>query len=215
MNRQASLVIIVDDDISVRRGLGRLLESEGYAVETFASAAEYLLRPVPECPACLVLDVKMPGPSGLDLQQYLADHARDESIVFITGHGDVPMCAKAMKGGAVDFLLKPFNSETLLKVVAQALQRAKHRWASHAAGDGARALLARLSPREMEVFRLIITGMLNKQIAGQLGTAEKTVKNQRAQIIVKLGVNSVAEMVKLAHLAESAPVAEGNFEPES
>jgi len=206
------LIIVIDDDASVRRSLSRLFLSEGYAVETFGSADTWLKTAAPAQAVCLVLDVQMPGLNGIELQEELLRCKREDQIVFITGHGDVPMCAKAMKAGAVDFLAKPFRREELLQAVARAVERLRAKAAEHAARakddalrEQARAKIAKLTPRELEVFRWIIAGLLNKQIAAELGTAEQTVKIQRGHITAKLGVVAVAEMVRLAQQAGVEP----------
>lgn len=205
MSDALPLVFIVDDDASVRRSLARLLRHEGYEVETFTSADAYLEHPVPAVPACVVLDVRMPGRNGLELQQALTAREREDQIIFITGHGDVPMCAQAMKAGAVDFLPKPFSDDALLEAVDRALTRAKVRQEKHTVREQARVRLAQLTPRELEVFRHVIAGLLNKQIGAALGTAEHTVKLQRGQITAKLGITAVADMVRLAQQAGVPP----------
>ncbi len=209
MNNTLPLVLVIDDDVSVRRSLARLLTNEGYAVETFASADDYLDRTAPAGAACVVLDIRMPGLNGLELQKALAARGREDQIVFITGHGDVPMCAQAMKAGAVDFLPKPFCSEALLSAITRAMDRARVRQHKHAARDHAKALLARLSPRELEVFRCLIAGLLNKQAGAALGTVEKTIKVHRGRITAKLGMVSIADMVRLAQQAGVAPAVPG------
>ncbi|MEK7949197.1 response regulator transcription factor [Luteolibacter soli] len=205
-------VMVIDDDASVRRSVLRLLETEGYAVATFSSAASYLESPAPSSAACVVLDVQMPGMSGVELQQALAERGLGEQIIFVTGHGDVPMCAEAMKNGAVDFLQKPFTEDALLKAVARAIQRATdwqatkvNRERNEVVRKQALASLAKLTPREMEVFRWVISGLLNKQIGAELGTSEKTIKIQRGSITTKLGITAVADMVRLAQQAGIEP----------
>jgi len=201
------VVSIIDDHESVRRSLARVLSAAGCAVETFDSAAAFLARPAPEPPGCLVLDVKMPAMSGMQLQERLAAAGRRDQIVFITAHGDVPMCAAAMKAGAVDFLPKPFSSSALLEAVKRALQRAAERAESDTAGRNARTRLAKLTEREREVFRFLIAGLLNKQVGAVLGAAEKTIKNHRGRITAKLGVSSIAGMLELARQAGISPAA--------
>jgi FixJ family two-component response regulator len=198
MTAVATLVLVVDDDPSVRKSLTRLLASAGYAVEAFASAREFLARERHAGPCCLVLDVRMPGLSGLDLQEALAAAGRRMSIVFVTGHADVPMSVKAMKGGAVDLLTKPVDAKDLLK----AIQRAVAKDVQHL-GDETRIAeiqerIKMLTAREIEVFALVVTGMLNKQIASELGISEKTVKVHRARVMEKMRAGSVAELVRLA-----------------
>ena len=198
MNTPAPTVNVIDDDASVRRSLSRLLKIEGHLVEVFASAEDFLnAAPVGQA-ACLVLDVNMPGLNGLELQQAVIDRGRGDQIIFITGHGDVPMCAQAMKAGAVDFLPKPFRDDALLEAVDRALHRARLH-------NDACLRLSTLTARELEVFRHLIAGKLNKQIAADLGTAEKTVKLQRGSLTAKLGVSAVADLVRLAQFAGVPP----------
>ena len=199
------VVCIVDDHESVRRSLARVLSAAGFAVEAFDSADAYLNRRPAAAPSCLVLDVKMPGLNGLELQARLAAEGRKDPIVFITAHGDVPMCAAALKAGAVDFLQKPFTSDSLLEAVQSALARASRQTESDTAGRSARERLARLTARELEVFRLLLAGLLNKQVGARLGAAEKTIKNHRARITAKLGVTSIAGMIQLAREAGVSP----------
>jgi FixJ family two-component response regulator len=192
-------VHVVDDDAGLRKALGRILEAAGYRVRTYASAGDFLLAE--RCqggPACLVLDVQMPGPSGLDLQTALARQAAPLPVVFLTGHGDIPMTVRALKAGAVDFLTKPVEGKALLAAVDAAL-------AQDASGrterEERRALQARyeaLSPREREVFALVVTGRLNKQIAGEIGAAERTVKAHRARVMEKMQAGSVADLVRMS-----------------
>ena len=172
-----ALVYIVDDDESIRRGLSRLFRSVRLPAETFGSAQAYLDRATHTGPSCLVLDVRMPGLDGLELQQTLSQ--RDAQIVFLTGHGDVPMCADAMKAGAVDFLTKPVDDEYLLRAVSRALARSVEVRKAAAERAAARARLDTLTPREFEVMQRVIAGLLNKQIADELGAAEKTIKIHR------------------------------------
>ena len=201
-----SLVFAVDDDASVRKGLARLLRSAGYKSEIFASASNFLARPPHSGPSCVIVDVQMPVLNGIDFQETLIQRRREEQLIFITGHGDIPMCAQAMKAGAVDFLPKPFRADELLRCVDNALVRSAEQRRRSAGKDEARRLLDLLTPREFEVLQLVITGMLNKQIAGELRTAEKTVKVHRGRVMEKLGVTSVAELVRLVQRACVAPV---------
>lgn len=193
-------VFLVDDDHSVRRALTRLIKSAGYAVQGFASAREFLecWRVANEGPACLVLDIRMPGLSGLDLQQELQAANALLPIIFITGHGDIPTGVKAMKEGAVDFLPKPVKDKVLLSAIEQALERAVRERSVHDELDDIHRRLDSLTPRELEVLRLVITGMLNKQIAYRLGTVEKTIKVHRARVMEKMEVQSLADLVRLA-----------------
>jgi FixJ family two-component response regulator len=194
----ASLVFVVDDDSSVRKSLARLITTAGYKVEAFASAREFLARRLPEGPCCLVLDVRMPGLTGLALQEALATAGAQLSIVFITGYGDVPTTVKAMRGGAVDVLTKPVNDRTLLGAIERAVTRARQRWREHAKITEIQDRVKILTPRETEVFALVVTGMLNKQIASELGVSEKMVKVHRARVMQKMRAGSVAELVRLA-----------------
>src|ERR1044071_2539342 len=174
-----NLVFLIDDDASVRKGVSRLLRSAGYKNEAFASACDFLKREQHSGPTCVIVDVRMPGINGMDLQQTLIQHGREEQLIFITGHGDISMCVQAMKAGAVDFLSKPFRDDELLQCVERALVRSVEQRRQSAEKNEARRLLDLLTPREFEVMQLVITGMLNKQVAGELGTAEKTVKVHR------------------------------------
>jgi FixJ family two-component response regulator len=201
------LVFAIDDDPSMRRGLARLLRSAGYKDEIFESASNFLKREQHPGPACVIVDVRMPGLNGMDLQETLIQHRREEQLVFITGHGDISTCAQAMKAGAVDFLSKPFRDDELLQCIERALVRSAEQRRRSAEVNEARRLLDLLTPREFEVMQLVITGMLNKQIAGELGTAEKTVKVHRGRAMRKLNVTSVAELVRLTEKACLAPAA--------
>jgi FixJ family two-component response regulator len=196
----SSTVFIVDDDASVRRALTRLIKSAGYPVQAFASARDFLeyWRANDQNPGCLVLDVRMPGLSGLDLQHELQAANTLLPIIFITGHGDIPMSVKAMKQGAVDFLPKPVTDKDLLRAIEQALARASHDHAERLESEEIQSRLTRLTPREREVMTLVVGGLLNKQIAFELGTVEKTVKVHRARVIQKMKVQSLAELVRLA-----------------
>lgn len=189
------LVCVVDDDDAFRKSLERLLRAAGFAVETFASATGYLDRPAHAGPLCLVLDVNMPGLDGFELQRAIA--GRREQIIFLTGHGDVPMCAKAMKAGAVDFLTKPVDCGILLPAVAAALQRAQEAGISNARQAAARKLLDSLTKRESEVLEQVLSGCLNKQIADKLGIAEKTVKIHRGSMMRKTRCTSVPDLMRL------------------
>lgn len=197
-------VFIVDDDAAVRKGLARLLRSAGLAVATFASPREFLDQHDPNAPGCLVLDVAMPGLNGLELQQALIAGGHELAIVFLTGHGDIPMSVQAMKRGAVDFLTKPVNDDDLLNAVRIAIEKDRLQRAERAEVADIQQRLATLTPREREVLQHIITGQLNKQIAADLGTVEKTIKVHRARVLEKMQVHSVAELV---HLAERAGIA--------
>jgi two-component system, LuxR family, response regulator FixJ len=199
------LVCVVDDDQSVRRGLRRLFRSAGHAAETFSSAEDYLAREIFEGPICLVLDVRMPGLNGLDLQKELDSRGACEQIVFITGHNDVPTCTQAMKNGAVDFLMKPFDSEELIEAIKRALERGKEHLRKLGQRREARSLIDKLTPREFEVLRFVIIGLLNKQIAAEMDTAEKTIKVHRGRVMQKLGATSVPDLVRISQRAGVSP----------
>lgn len=202
MNSENGLVFLIDDDPSVRRGVSRLLRSAGFKNEAFNSASDFLMRDQHPGPACVIVDVRMPGINGMDLQTLLIQRRREEQLVFITGHGNISMCAQAMKAGAVDFLTKPFRAKELLECVERALTRAAEQRRRGVEKTEARRLLDLLTPREFEVMQLVITGKLNKQIAAQLGTAEKTIKVHRGRVMKKLGIASVAELVRLVETAQ-------------
>lgn len=198
MNDTTATVFVIDDDPSVRKALSRLVKSAGFRAEAFASAEEFLQQPSPNVPACVVLDVHMPGLNGLDLQRTLAQRAACLPIVFITGHGDIPMSVQAMKAGAVDFLPKPFCDQDLLAAVRQAI--ARHTAARQAEAElvEIRQRAATLSPREREVMALVVSGKLNKQTGHQLGVTVKTIKVHRAQVMRKMGAGSLAQLVRIA-----------------
>jgi len=192
------VIHVVDDDESVRGAMKRLLAAAGYGVQTYASAGEFLLHPPQDTPGCLLLDLRMPGPSGLDLQESLVRHGVRLPVIFFTGHGDLATGIRAMKAGAVDFLTKPVERKPLLAAIENALQADAARRASHGANADLRARFAQLTAREREVFELVVAGQLNKQIAGALGIAERTVKAQRAQVMTKLGAATAAELGRIA-----------------
>lgn len=206
MAHAAPTVFVVDDDISVRESLDLLIRSAGWQPETFASAQEFLARPRTFAPSCLVLDVGLPDLNGLDLQKMVAVERMDMPIIFITGYGDVPMTVRAMKAGAVEFLTKPFDDEALLRAIQQAVER------SHTTLDeeqGLRALRQRhasLSRREREVMALVVTGLLNKQVGGELGISEITVKAHRGQVMRKMEADSLADLVNMASRLRIATV---------
>ena len=205
MSMTPQLVCIVDDDQSMRRAVQRLFKSAGYSAEIFASAEDYLAREVFDGPSCLVLDVRMPGLNGLGLQEALEPRGAGEQIIFLTGHGDVPTCKQAMSKGAVDFLVKPFDDEELLGAVQRALGRSEDYLRKRAERREARESINKLTPREFEVLRFVITGLLNKQIAAELQTAEKTIKVHRGRAMQKLEASSVPDLVRLAQRAGITP----------
>ena len=192
-------VFLVDDDASVRKALTRLIKSAGHQVQSFASAQEFIeSKPETTGVACLVLDVRMPGLSGLDLQRELLAANAILPIIFITGHGDVPTSVRAMKAGAVDFLQKPVKDKDLLTAIEQSLARAARDQSEREEIAAIRQRVESLSPRELEVMALVVTGMLNKQIAAKLGIVEKTIKVHRGRVMDKMGVNSLAQLVRVA-----------------
>jgi two-component system response regulator FixJ len=193
----APLVRVVDDDASFRKAVARMLRASGFVVKTFASAAEFLARPEVEVPGCVLVDLQMPGSSGLDLQEALAQAGHAMPVVFLSGHGDIPTTVQAMRRGAEDFLTKRASRDELLAAVRRALARDAHERAGQARREALRARFAALSPRELEVLGHVVQGKLNKQIAYDLGIHERTVKLHRTAITTKLGVFSVAELTRL------------------
>jgi FixJ family two-component response regulator len=198
MKAPADTVFVVDDDPAVREAVGGLLRSIGMQPQPFASAGEFLAAKPPATPSCVILDVRMPGLSGLDCQQRIAEAGFRIPVIFMTGHADVPMSVRAMKAGAVEFLTKPFRDQDLIDAVNQALERDRARRVADEAMATLRERFASLTPRERDVMEGVVAGKLNKQIAGDLGTSEVTVKVHRGQMMRKLGVDSVADLVRMS-----------------
>ena len=194
----APVVFVVDDDISVRESLELLIRNEGWRAETFASAQEFLDRPRAIVPNCLVLDVSLPGLNGLDLQERVARERTDMPIIFITGYGDVPMTVRAMKAGAVEFLTKPFGDDVLLRAIQNAIERSRAALGHEEAMRALRDCHASLTIREREVMALVVSGLLNKQVGGELGISEITVKAHRGQVMRKMKADSFADLVNMA-----------------
>ena len=194
------VVFVIDDDPSLRNALTNLFRSVGLGAETFGSAPEFLQSKLPDVPSCLVLDIRLPGPSGLDFQSTLVQENIHIPIIFMTGHGDIPMTVRALKAGAVDFLTKPFRDQDILDAVSKAIEHDRKRREDHKAMLDLRALFDSLTPREQEVLALVTGGLLNKQIAAEIGLAEITVKIHRGHLMKKMGARSVADLVRMAEI---------------
>jgi FixJ family two-component response regulator len=208
MTQPTATIHVVDDDEALRTALMRLLRAAGYEVRTYASAGDFLLNKPENAPGCVVLDVRMPGPSGFELQEAIAKLDESLPIIFLSGHGDIPMSVRAMKAGAVDFLTKPVRRETLLQVVRIAVASSAERRAKCELLHSLRSRYESLTSREREVFARVVSGRLNKQIADELGTCERTVKAHRAHVMEKMQLNSVAELVHAADLLMGGGIAE-------
>jgi len=206
VSETAPIIFVVDDDISVRESLESLLETAGWRTETFASAQEFLSRPRTPAPSCLVLDVSLPDLNGLDLQKRIADRI-DMPIIFITGHGDIPMSVRAMKAGAVEFLTKPFDDDALLKAIGDAIERSRLALGNAAEIQALRNSYASLTQRERQVMELVVAGLLNKQVGTGLGISEITVKVHRGKVMQKMKADSLAQLVAIAARLGIGPAA--------
>jgi len=197
-HESGAIIAIVDDDPSARRGLERLIRSAGWKAESFASAQEFLSRPSTEAPSCLVLDLQLPGLSGLDLQKQMAEAGLEIPIVFLTGHGSIPASVQAMKAGAIEFLTKPVDEENLFKAIQEAIDRDQRSRKEHAQMQDLRRRYESLTAREQEIMQRVISGLLNKQIAAELNITEFTVKFHRGHIMTKMCADSLADLVRMA-----------------
>jgi FixJ family two-component response regulator len=205
MNAADPIVFVIDDDASVRDAVKRLIASVGLRVETFGSTREFLAAKRPDVPACLVLDVRLPDVSGLELQRDLAALDFQIPIIFITGHADIPMTVRAMKAGAVEFLTKPFRGQELLDAVQEAIAKDRAAWSERAQMAELRGRYETLTPREKEVLKLVASGLLNKQVGAELGTSELTVKTHRGRVMEKMGADSLADLVRMSERLNSSP----------
>jgi FixJ family two-component response regulator len=205
MKEPEPIVFVIDDEAQIRDGFKSLIRSIGLRAETFASAREFMLAKRPDAPACLVLDVRMPGLSGLDLQRELSEAQIHIPIIFITGHGDIPMSVRAMKDGAMEFLTKPVRGQDLLDAVQKAIDRDREFRKKHADLSGIRKRFDSLTPRETEVLNLVVAGLLNKQIADELGTSDLTIKTHRAHVMEKTQAESLAHLVRMAERLRNSP----------
>jgi FixJ family two-component response regulator len=205
MTKVNQVVFVIDDDSSMRSAIKRLLEAVGLNVQTFASALEFLESELPDVPGCVILDVRMPGLSGLDLQREMAGKGIELPIIFVTGHGDIPMTVRAMKEGAVEFLTKPFRDQDLLDAIGHAIERDRTARRQRAEAAELRGRFDSLTPREREVMKLVVSGLLNKQIAVELGASEKTIKVHRGQVMHKMEADSLAELVRMGEKLPPKP----------
>jgi FixJ family two-component response regulator len=197
------IVFVVDDDAAIREVIGKLILTVGLRVETFGSTAEFLRHVRPPAPSCLILDVRLPESSGLELQRELVEAGIEIPIIFVTGHADVPMTVRAMKAGAVEFLTKPFRGQELLDAVQEAIAKDRKALVDRSHSAVIRARYDSLTPREKEVFNLVVAGLLNKQIGGELGTSELTIKTHRGRVMEKMGAESLADLVRMSERLKS------------